>query len=236
MIPKTIHLCWFSGDPYPVEIKMCLDSWHRTVPDFRVRVWTYEDAKAIGCDFIDEALEARRWAFAADAVRFYAVYKEGGVYMDSDIRLMRRFDELMEAGPFVTFNERDDLRKKRFGLQAAFFMGEAGNTFCRLMFEHYASRHYLGADGTADETISPYVMLEVAESLGYRSDDGRQTLPAMTVLPTHYVAPNNHYPVDAQTIARHCIYGSWRKRSFGRRIELWWKHVRTVIRYTLSRH
>ena len=81
MIPKIIHLCWFSNDPFPVEIKVCLDTWKRILPDFQVKHWTYQDAKAIGCRFINEALEARKWAFAADAVRFYAIYNEGGIYM-----------------------------------------------------------------------------------------------------------------------------------------------------------
>ena len=78
MIPKVIHLCWFSNDPYPVEIKVCLDTWKCLMPDYVVKVWDYAAAKSIGCAFIDEALEARKWAFAADVVRFYAVYKEGG--------------------------------------------------------------------------------------------------------------------------------------------------------------
>ncbi|WP_368045255.1 hypothetical protein [Phocaeicola coprocola] len=47
MPPKIIHLCWFSKDPYPLEIKICLASWKRVLPDYKVRVWTYEDAKAI---------------------------------------------------------------------------------------------------------------------------------------------------------------------------------------------
>lgn len=80
MIPKIIHLCWFSNDPFPVEIKVCLDTWKRILPDFQVKHWTYQDAKAIGCRFINEALEAKKWAFAADAVRFYAIYNEGGIY------------------------------------------------------------------------------------------------------------------------------------------------------------
>lgn len=47
MIPKIIHLCWFSNDPFPVEIKVCLDTWKRILPDFQVKHWTYQDAKAI---------------------------------------------------------------------------------------------------------------------------------------------------------------------------------------------
>ena len=59
MTPKLIHLCWFSNDPYPVEIKVCLDTWKRLMPDYVVKVWDYAAAKSIGCDFIEEALDAR---------------------------------------------------------------------------------------------------------------------------------------------------------------------------------
>lgn len=107
MIPKIIHLCWFSNDPFPVEIKVCLDTWKRILPDFQVKHWTYQDAKAIGCRFINEALEARKWAFAADAVRFYAIYNEGGIYMDSDIFILKRFDHLIPEHGFVTFQENE---------------------------------------------------------------------------------------------------------------------------------
>lgn len=54
MIPKIIHLCWFSDDPYPVEIKVCLDTWKHFLTDYKIKLWGYAEAKAIGCAFIDE--------------------------------------------------------------------------------------------------------------------------------------------------------------------------------------
>lgn len=87
MIPKIIHLCWFSEESFPVEIKICLASWKRILPDYTIRLWTYADALAIGCDYVSEALSVKKWAFAADVIRFYAIYKEGGIYMDSDMLL-----------------------------------------------------------------------------------------------------------------------------------------------------
>lgn len=230
MVPKIIHLCWFSNDPYPVEIKVCLDTWKRILPDYEVKVWGYDDAKAIGCAFVDEALDARKWAFAADVVRFYAVWHEGGVYMDSDIYLYKRFDEILPTDGFVTFCEKD---KEVFGLQAAFFMGSKGNAFCQKMVEFYCSRHFRNADGTFNDTISPFNMSAVAKTFGWEMRDESQVLPVLTVYPTHLVAPNNHYPVDAETIAVHRICGSWRKRKLGRLIEIKVKHIWHVIRYAL---
>ena len=78
MIPKIIHLCWFSNDPFPVEIKVCLDTWKRILPDFQVKHWTYQDAKAIGCRFINEALEAKKWAFAPMPYVFMLYTMKGG--------------------------------------------------------------------------------------------------------------------------------------------------------------
>lgn len=232
-IPKIIHLCWFSDDPYPVEIKSCLRSWQRVIPDYEIRIWDYDAAKAIGNRFIDEALVAGKWAFAADVVRFYAVWKEGGVYMDSDIYLYRRFDNYLSRRGCTTFCECVAPGSKKFGLQAAFFAGEPGNGFCKEMFDHYANRSFLLPDGTFDQTISPHVMAEIALRRGFVYKDIRQELDGLSVWPTAYLSPSKSYKRRPEAIGMHCIYGSWRKRKFGRRIELGLKHVYNVLKYYL---
>ena len=207
MIPKIIHLCWFSNDPFPVEIKVCLDTWKRILPDFQVKHWTYQDAKAIGCRFINEALEAKKWAFAADAVRFYAIYNEGGIYMDSDIFILKRFDHLIPEHGFVTFQENEMTQ-----LQAAFFMGEKGNAFCMEVFEYYNSAPFLNPE------------------------DKEQHLPDdIIIYPAQYVIPRHKYPTTPDTFAEHRIFGSWRKRKPGRKIELFIKHAIATVRYAVFR-
>lgn len=233
MIPKIIHLCWFSNDPYPVEIKVCLDTWKRVLPDYTVRVWRHADAKAIGCPFIDEALAERKWAFAADVVRFYAVYTEGGVYMDSDIFLYKRFDEFIPEHGFATFNEKIEKEQPVFGLQAAFFIGEKGNQYCKDVLDYYRNTHFKNADGTFNDTISPYVMVDVAKRYGFRFEDVEQKLDGLTIYPTRHLAPRKRFVVLADTFATHRVYGSWRKRKFGRTVELKLKHVWHIIKYFL---
>lgn len=236
MVSKIIHLCWFSDDPYPVEIRVCLESWRRVLPDYEVKIWRMADARAIGIPYIDEALDARRWAFASDVVRFYAVYTYGGVYMDSDVFIYRRFDEFIPEEGFVTFNERIEDHWTDFGLQAAFFIGSKGNAFCREMLDYYKSRHYIGPDGTQDNTISPYTMRSIAEKYGYRCDDSApQRLGELTVYPTRFLAPRKRYKVTAETVGQHRVYGSWRKRKFGRRIEIAVKHLYNLAKYHIFR-
>lgn len=82
-VPKIIHLMWFSGDEYPNDIKICLDTWHKVLPEYEIKVWTKK--MALECDFpyVREALQCRKWAFAADVIRLYALYKWGGIYINT---------------------------------------------------------------------------------------------------------------------------------------------------------
>ena len=232
MIPKIIHLCWFSNDPYPVEIKVCLDSWKRMVPDYQIKVWGYQEAKSIGCNFIDEALDARQWAFAADAVRFYAVLTDGGVYMDSDIFLYKRFDDFMQNEVFTTFMTEEGATKT--GLQAAFFMAPASDNFCCQVWKYYQNHHFRNADGSFNKTISPIIMEQIAKGVQFDMNNrDTQLLDGLHVYPTAYLLPRKKYPRTEKTFAEHRIYGSWRKRKFSRMIDLKITHVFHVIRYAL---
>ena len=230
MVPKIIHLCWFSDDPYPVEIKICLKSWERVLPDYKVRVWNYADAQSIGCRFIDEALAAKKWAFAADVVRFYAIYKEGGVYMDSDILVERRFDSFIPEKGFVSFNE---YAGEEIRLQAAFLIGEKGNRYCKDMFDYYNQRPFLLPDGSFDIKISPVIMVEIAQKKGYKAEDIEQHLEDNIVIyQGYYVSPckKMRFP---EAFAHHQVYGSWRKHKLGRKIERLLKHIIVLVRFSL---
>lgn len=236
MIPKIIHLCWFGPDPFPVEIKICLASWKRIVPDYKIRLWNYDDAKAIGCRYIDDALAAKRWAFAADAVRFYAVYTEGGVYMDSDVYLYRRFDDIIPEHGFVTVNEKWPHMTERWPLQAAFFIGEKGNKFCKDVYEYYQNTPYWNPDGSVNEKISPDVMLDAALKYGYTFKDEFQDLGELKVYPAYYISPRKKYKKHPNAIGQHKIFGAgWRKHKLGRRIERKFWNILKNIRFFIIR-
>ena len=234
MIPKRIHLCWFSDDPFPAEIKACIRSWQKHMPEYEIRRWTMADAKAIGFDFINEALKHRKWAFAADAVRFYAVYTEGGIYMDSDILLYRGFQELIPEHGFATFNEKIDHEDTPFSLQAAFFMAEKGNEYCKEMTDYYRTHHFEREDGTIDQTVSPMIMAAVAEKYGAKHSLDILRLAGFTVYPTDYVAPRKRYERKDVTFARHLVNHSWKNdQKLGRKIEKYIKHKYHVMKYLL---
>ena len=92
MIPKKIHYCWFSGDKKPVSIERCIESWKRVMPDYEIKEWDGNSFDFDSVLFVKQAIEARKWAFASDYVRLYALHTEGGIYLDSDVEVFKRFD------------------------------------------------------------------------------------------------------------------------------------------------
>lgn len=230
MIPKIIHLTWFSGEEYPENIKQCLETWKNVLPDFKVKIWTMDMARALNIPFVNEALDARKWAFAGDVVRAYAVWSEGGVYMDTDIWVIRRFDELMNL-PMVFFMELNpkewemdnpkgiidnegrclmpNTYVKGRQIQAAFFMGEKGNPVLKEIIDFYRTLKFIKEDGTYNFTISPCIYAKKLEPYGFLYVDKEQHLSGdITVYPSYYVALP-HDEIIKNTLAVHLGAHAW---------------------------
>lgn len=81
MIPKIIHYIWLGGNPIPPSIKECIDSWKRHMPEYQYILW--DDSKINDFDsiFIKEAISEKKWAFASDVIRLYALHEYGGIYL-----------------------------------------------------------------------------------------------------------------------------------------------------------
>ena len=101
MIPKVIHFCWLSGDKYPSKIRYCINSWKEKLPDYEIRLWDLSRFDIDSSVWCKEAFEMKKYAFAADYIRCYALYKEGGIYLDSDVELLRSFDDLLHLPYFI---------------------------------------------------------------------------------------------------------------------------------------
>ncbi|MCS2958344.1 hypothetical protein NXX53_17410 [Bacteroides salyersiae] len=90
MIPKRIHLCWLSGDPYPQKIQKCIDSWKVHLPDYEIMLWDLKRFDIAQVPWVEQAFRVKKYAFAADYIRLYALYNYGGIYLDSDVEVLKR--------------------------------------------------------------------------------------------------------------------------------------------------
>lgn len=139
MIPKIIHLCWLSGDEYPDDIKKCINSWKTYLPDYEIWVWDTKRFNINSTFWTKEAFEKKKYAFAADYIRLYALYKFGGIYLDSDILVYKNFDDLLSLPYFIG---EDYLGS----FEAAVIGAEKHCPWIKEILKYYDNRHFVNGD------------------------------------------------------------------------------------------
>lgn len=100
MIPKIIHYVWFGGEK-PQAVLDCIKSWRDKCPDYEIREWNETNSDLNCCDFIREAYALRKMAFVSDVVRLKALSEYGGIYLDTDVRLLKSFDDFLDCRSFL---------------------------------------------------------------------------------------------------------------------------------------
>lgn len=98
---KVIHYCWFGGKPLPKMAKKCIRSWKKYLPEYEIKQWDESNFDVNICPFVKEAYEKKKWAFVSDYARIYALYKEGGIYFDTDMEVKKNIDFLLDKEIFM---------------------------------------------------------------------------------------------------------------------------------------
>lgn len=230
MVPKIIHYCWLSDDPFPRKIKDCMDTWRKVLPDYEIKRWSTKNFDVNAIPYVKEAFEARKWAFAADYIRMYALYTEGGIYLDSDVKILKPFDIFLDNSFFSSMEyhpiqiEKDgsaqyiDCDGHRIAdkfisgiqIQAAVMGAEKGCPFVGEVLDWYKDKHFLREDGTlATDVLSPYIYARMAEKHGFVYKDIDQQLDGrIRIYPSEIFAGNKH-EVTPRSYAIHYCAHSW---------------------------
>lgn len=153
MIPKIIHFCWLSDEPYPEKIQKCIDSWHKYLPDYEFIHWNYDRFPRGTSKWVDDAFDNKKYAFAADYIRLYALYNYGGIYLDTDVEVLKSFDDLLHL-PYILGKENT-----QHGIEAAVLGAEKGAEWIKICFDHYTNRNFILESGKYDMTVLPQIML-----------------------------------------------------------------------------
>lgn len=171
MIPKVIHYTWFSNDPFPREVEECMATWKKHMPDYTLRRWDMESIKHIDNVFVKEALAERKWAYVSDYVRLYALYQEGGIYLDTDVEVFQSFDPFLEHTLFIgqeQWMKLIDLVLHQ-NLTSHCFGAEKGHEFLLRCMNYYNGRHFITSTDTSlpqnmryDFTVLPDIQGELA--------------------------------------------------------------------------
>ena len=143
MIPKIIHYCWLSGDPFPESIQKCIDSWKTVLRDYEIRLWDTKRFDVGSLAWTSEAFAARKYAFAADYIRLYALYNYGGIYLDSDVLVYKTFDDLLDLPYFLG---EDYVHC----FEPAIIGATKGCPWIKQVMDIYHDRHFVLEDGSYD--------------------------------------------------------------------------------------
>lgn len=211
MIPKIIHYCWFSNDKKPKSIQKCIDSWSRIMPDYEIRCWDGNSFDFDSVPFVKEAMAAKKYAFAADYIRLYALYTEGGIYLDSDVLAYQTFDSVLSNSFFCGTEAYYVGEELRFRMEAAIMGSEKGHPFVKECLEWYSGQHY-SSDGNHSFLVMPDVISNLAQLMGYRRVNETQWLDGnTTIFPTTVFTNALHSDFSSREtlLAIHQNAGSW---------------------------
>ena len=107
MIPKKIHYCWFGKNPLPADVKKCIESWKKYCPDYEIIEWNESNFDITQNPFMKAAYENKAWAFVSDYARLKVVYDNGGIYLDTDVELLKSLDSLLENPCYLAIQQKE---------------------------------------------------------------------------------------------------------------------------------
>lgn len=210
MIPKVIHWCWFGRGKYSPLVKKCIESWKKYLPDYEIKEWN-EDNFDIHCNkYVEEAYQNKKWAFVTDYVRLYALYHEGGIYMDSDVEVLKSLDCFLELPAFSGFESNETCPT---GIMAS----QKGGRWVEELLNEYNDRSFVKLDGSLNLTTNVVYITEAIKRKGVVLTGEKVDISNYVVLfPKDYFCPKSHatgkITTTPNTYTIHHFAGSWFSR------------------------
>lgn len=182
-IPKIIHYCWFGRAEYSNLIEKCIKSWHNTLPDYKFMLWNEDNFDINKNDFVKEAYENKKWAFVSDYVRLSVLYDYGGIYLDTDIMMLKNFEDcLLEYELLLGYTEDTYITSSFIGTSAK-------NSWIKSIKDTYENKKF-EIDGKLDTTINPLIFTEISmNKFGFKIGDSDIKGIKSKIYPSEYFNP-----------------------------------------------
>lgn len=207
MIPKVIHYCWFGRGEKPKLAKKCIKSWEKYCPDYEIKEWNEDNFDIDLYPYAREAYNNKKYAFVTDVVRLYALVTDGGVYMDTDVEVIKPIDRFLTHHAFSGFQDYVSFPTGIMG-------SEKGGKWAQDNLNYYNDRHFIQADGTIDiKKTNVEAIMEVMLPYNVNIDNTYQDFEEyFTLYPKEYFCPTEHVndiKITKNTYTIHHFAGSW---------------------------
>lgn len=207
-IPKVIHYCWFGGGELPEQDKKCIESWKKYCPDYKIIRWDESNYDICKNKYMREAYEHKMWGFVPDYARLDIIYQNGGIYLDTDVELVRNMDELLVNDAFMGM-QTDFMVNPGLGFGAQ----KGSKVIQDCMQTIYGNRSFIKGDGDIDTVASPHMMTDYLINHGWIQNQEKQVVENLIIYPSNFFCPmdvlTGELKVTPETYSIHHFHASW---------------------------
>ncbi len=239
MIPKKIHYCWFGGNTLPERDQACIESWKKYCPDYEIIRWDESNYDLSQCDYMKEAYEAKRYGFVPDFARLDIIYQHGGIYLDTDVEIIKSLDPLLELEGFAGFEATD--AKEKFIALGLGFGAQKGNPIIKALRDDYFNHHFIRPNGEPNLTPAPRYTNAVLTQMGILPNGTLQEMDGFKFFPEEYFCPKsdetNECLITEDTFSIHHYNASWftpKERIRADLVKKWKKRLGGTLGYPIG--
>lgn len=226
MIPKRIHYCWFGRGKMPEMVRKCIASWKKYLPEYEIKEWNEDNFDLDQYPYVREAYDNRKFAFVTDVVRLHALYHEGGIYMDTDVEVLKPLDVLLQYDAVSGFESATRIPT---GLMAC----REGLPIFKELLSEYDGLHFVKSDGSMDLTTNVTRITNTLLKYGFVPNNQLQTVNGFTLLPQDWLCPKDYETkvvnITPNTLCIHHFDGSWVPRR--KKVKM---RIKTILGVTLT--
>lgn len=211
-IPKLIHYCWFGGRVLPPLARLCIDSWKRYLPEYSIVEWNESNFDTHCCRYVEEANQAKKWAFVSDFARFQILYNYGGIYFDVDVEVIKDIGPIIGSGSFMG-TERGS--GNSIAIAPGLGMAAIPNLgIYKEIIDGYSERSFYLSNGDIDYTTVVEYVTNIFQKHGYiPQDKDIDTIENITIYPPEYFCPKDFWTrkinITNHTYTIHHYNASW---------------------------
>ncbi len=207
-IPKTIHYCWFGEHKISAQCRKWMESWSYYCPGYEIIEWNEKNYNVHKNRYISQAYGRKKWAFVSDYARIDIVNEYGGIYLDTDVELVKNIDEMLMNNGFCGFESNQYVN---YGLG---FGAKKNHPILGDMKAYYDSIDFILEDGTTNQTTCPVMQTTIMKKYGLKCDGEFQVVEGMAVYPSRVLSGMSPHSFrigrnTTNTYAIHHYEGSW---------------------------
>lgn len=207
VIPPKIHYCWFGGKEMPDFLKSCILSWEKMCPDYEIIEWNEDNYNVNRHDFTKEAYGKGKYGFVSDVARLDILYENGGIYLDTDVTLIKRLDDFLYQDGFIGTEKWGNINS---GGGCGF---TAGHFMLKKILDYREQFHFVLEDGTLNMETNGMYETKVFLEEGFKPNNCLQSVGNVTVYPFYIHHPYDYMSCEMQkkpaTVSVHHFYGGW---------------------------